>query len=241
MRITDRIARNHFDNGNEYFRIGRYADAAREFEHAFEIAHQNELLYNIAWAYETAGDLATAMSWYERFEQAGAPGMDRDVLRQRMNNLRARLPVAGASASPSPSPEPPPASPAPVASPVPPPTTYRYRQTTLNTVGPFALMGVGIVLGAVGIWQGAAWSGDNLAVSAANNGTRPWSVELGSAYARVGREGTAAWACGGLGVAAIVSGIVWLVARGPGERVFGTAVAFVPTADGAMLSIGGAM
>jgi hypothetical protein len=255
VRITDRIARNHFENGNEYFRLGRYADAAREFEHAFEISHQNELLYNVAWSYELAGDLTNALGWYERFQQAGAPGIGTDVLQQRMDALRSRIAASPSSTAPpsttnGESPAPTNAQPVtqtttagPTAPHQPPEVRYEYHQSTLNTVGPFVLMGVGAVFAGLTVWQGVAFGSDSSAVAAANNGTRPWSNMLGAQYSHVATEGTLTWVFGGVAVAAIASGVIWLVARGPGERIevraSRTNVFAAPVAQGAVVGLGG--
>ncbi len=248
VRITDRIARNHFENGNEYFRLGRYSEAAREFEHAYEISHQNELLYNVAWSYELAGDLRAALDWYGRFERAGAPGFGLDPLRERMANLRMRIPSAAPSESSSPPPREPSVTPvvAPRTQPIviAPTSEPRYRQTTLNTVGPFVASGVGAVFAGLAAWQGVMFLGDSNAIASVNDGRTRWSVDLSHRYDRTATEGTLAWVFGGASVAAIAAGVVWLVARGPGERIDAHArrrlVPLVtPLAQGAGIGVGG--
>jgi hypothetical protein len=222
VRITDRIARNHFENGSEYFRLGRYADAAREFEHAFETSHQNELLYNVAWSYELGGELQNALQWYQRFEQAGAPGFGLEPLHQRMANLRNRMPSSEPSASPSTAPQeasPPPVATVPVRAAQTRQPRYVYRQSMLNTVGPFVAIAVGAVFGGLAVWQGVSSAGDRSAVGDANAGQLPWSADLTARYGRIASEGTLAWVFGGIGAAAIAAGVVWIAARGPGERV----------------------
>jgi hypothetical protein len=254
LRIADRIARNHFENGNEYFRLGRYSDAAREFEHAFEISHQNELLYNVGWSYELAGDLPNALEWYQRFESAGAPGFGLEPLHQRMENLRNRMPSSEApSAAPSGSPSSAPeqngegARMAPVRPP--PPVReprFTYRRSTLDTVGPFVAIGVGAVFGGLAVWQGVSYAGDASALGDVNSGAQPWSQDLDARYGRIAREGTLAWTFGGIGVAAVAAGIVWIAARGPGERVELRSARrarpspfVLPTAGGVVAGVGG--
>ena len=259
-RIEDRIARNHFENGNEYFRIGRYADAAREFEHAFEISHQNELLYNIGWAYELAGDLPNAIAWYERFDQSGAPGMNRDVLRERVANLRTRTsaPAGTTSAAPSGAP----ASTPPVSSPTPGPTLsvesseppaasaappvgaahYEYRRSTIATIGPFVTIGAGVVLAGLGVWQGIAYGYDSGLVASWNAGQILYSPAVGAAHDRLTPELALTGVFVGLGGAAIVGGVLWHLLRGPGERVEVRAHASVfvaPAAAGVITGVGG--
>ena len=88
---TDEIARSHAENGGRYFQLGRYADAAREFQAAYELSQRPELLFNLARALENAGSDREALAAYERFEAAGSPGIEAANLRTRIEALRARL------------------------------------------------------------------------------------------------------------------------------------------------------
>lgn len=98
---TDEIARSHAENGGRYFQLGRYADAAHEFQAAYELSHRPELLFNLARALENAARDREALGAYERFEAAGSPGVDLANLRARIAALQARLPRTTAPTAPT--------------------------------------------------------------------------------------------------------------------------------------------
>lgn len=96
------IARSHYENGSRYYGIQRFAEAAREFQEAYDITHRTELLFNIGRAHEDAAmsevsdaqrpeHLRRALNAYENFLASGAPGVDRASLQARMAQIRARL------------------------------------------------------------------------------------------------------------------------------------------------------
>jgi tetratricopeptide (TPR) repeat protein len=212
LRIRNAIARNHFELGNNYFQISRYEDAAREFQAAYDITHQNELLFNIGRALEAAGNVQGALDAYQRFLDAGAPGFDRDTLRARMETLRQRLPQ---------------------------PPRRTYHHSTLNTAGPFVLLGGGVVLGGLALWQGLAANDHVSLVTRANNGEVAWNTEVATAYRSASGEITAAWVLGAAGGALAVGGTLWLALRGSGERREVVEAFVVPTPGGAAFGIGG--
>ena len=260
VRIMDRIAQNHFEAGNEYFQVARYDDAVREFQRAFEISHQTELLFNIARALEAAGDVRGALDAYQRFDQAGAPGFDRDVLHQRMDNLRARIPNASPAptggASDSHTSSAPPASPQPAttasASNSPPPAAsspppVQPATTPAASAAPHSIPIGGIVMLIAGVVVGAGggvvayfWSQDSNQVSQANAGALPWSAAVANSYSATGWEGPLAWTLGGVGLACIAVGAALLATGGSSERQPVHAF-FAPTQSGAVVGIGGAL
>ncbi len=104
--MFDEIARSHMENGGRYYQLGRYGDAAREFQAAYELLSRRrqrpELLFNLGRALENAGRDREAFDAYERFEAAGSPGIDPATLRSRIEAPSGRA-----------SREPPPRSPRP--------------------------------------------------------------------------------------------------------------------------------
>ncbi|MGE0784865.1 MAG: tol-pal system YbgF family protein [Sandaracinaceae bacterium] len=54
-------ARMHFRLGRAYYDSGRFAEAAREFETAYELSQRPALLHNMYVAYRDAGDVADAI------------------------------------------------------------------------------------------------------------------------------------------------------------------------------------
>lgn len=263
-RIMNQIARNHYEAGNAYYQVSRYEDAAREFQRAYEISRQPELLFNIGRALEAAGNIQGALDAYQRFDEAGAPGFDREVLRARMENLRTRLsttpttppptppessqttpstptPESSQNAAPAPPPSHAPSPPSSMATTVSPPaqphrTRVEYRHSTLNAIGPFATMGLGVATGVVGIVLGVL-SGQHPLVDQANMGMRPWDSEVDQQYRSAVGQNTAAWILGSAGITLVGGGALWFALRGPGER-HERIEAFI-TPSGAFVGIGG--
>ncbi|MCB9667607.1 MAG: hypothetical protein H6715_05780 [Myxococcales bacterium] len=56
LKNSDRLAQEHFDLGKGLFRVGRYHEAAGEFETAYQLSERAPLLYNIYIAARNAGD-----------------------------------------------------------------------------------------------------------------------------------------------------------------------------------------
>jgi hypothetical protein len=274
-RILDRIARNHFETGNEYFQVSRYEDAAREFQLAYEITHQAELLFNIGRALEAAGNIQGALDAYQRYDDAGAPGFDRDVLHERMENLRARMTAsaasgtgtsgtsgtgteqgasgtgaagaagatgagvgAGAGAAGSATTG---AAASGAAGTSAPRVRVVYRQSGINTVGPFVTMGVGVGLGAASLVFGLLAANGVGLVDHANQGTQAWDRNVNDAYTALPTQIALSWGLGIAGGAVFAGGLIWLAARGRGER-HEVPVAFVaPTEGGAVFGLRGAL
>ena len=83
-------ARRHFHRGAELYEGERYADAVREFETAKRIKSAPAFEFNIARCRDRLEEWGSAADGYERylFEVPNAP--ERDELRARIAELRAR-------------------------------------------------------------------------------------------------------------------------------------------------------
>src|SRR5256885_17265978 len=57
-------AKSHFDKGTSLFALGRYAEAAVEYERAFELKSDPALLYNAAQAHRLADSKQRALRLY---------------------------------------------------------------------------------------------------------------------------------------------------------------------------------
>ncbi len=114
-----RQARDQVVAGNELFKAGRFAEAAAEFEAAYQIIKRPELQYNVARCWERAGDRARAIAAFNKLlASAGEEPSSRPVVkmaRKGLERLQAQVePDAGAASSPAapaapPLPQPPPA------------------------------------------------------------------------------------------------------------------------------------
>jgi tetratricopeptide (TPR) repeat protein len=60
-------AREHFVKGTAHYDLGRYREAALEYEAAYEAKNEPSLLFNIGQAYRLAGDLPNALRAYKSF------------------------------------------------------------------------------------------------------------------------------------------------------------------------------
>jgi tetratricopeptide (TPR) repeat protein len=69
------VAREHYERGTTLYDLQRYAEAAHEYELAFEAKHAAALLFNIGQAYRLAGDLPKAIGAYRSYlrRTPGAP------------------------------------------------------------------------------------------------------------------------------------------------------------------------
>jgi hypothetical protein len=272
-RERDDLSRAHFRAGSRYFELRRFAEAAAEFERVFELSGQAALLYNAGRAWEAAGRPREALAAYERFAQSHTEGVDPAIVQESITALRTRVqqedqahaaanpqatsctePTASAavtatntsasaatsaSAGTSATATATAAGAGPLLSLQ---TRVRYEHNTPNMVGPWLCLGVGGVLGAMAVWQGLSSIADSARVRSATE----WSPQLTSSYFAARDEGTTALVLTGIGSAAIVGGVVWLVGRGRGEAheelVRTASVAIVPHGNGgASVVIGGAL
>jgi hypothetical protein len=188
-------AQSHYTIASQLYGTGRFAEAAGEFELAYQASHRTELLFNIARAWEDARNDERALDAYERFQRAGAPGVDGAQVTLRVQNLRARI-AARQAPPPRPPPPPPP--------PTPPPPTRSYT-------GPIVVLAAGgaMLLGAVPLWLTALGDFNDLALRCPERQCpSPADLTL--------RDGAATRALvgdvlGGLGAAAAVAGTAWLI------------------------------
>ena len=78
--------------GVEAFERGDIDEAIRLFRESHEVHHGHPYaLFNLGECYERLGDLAQAVDWFERYIAAtGDDAADREVVLERIRNLRAR-------------------------------------------------------------------------------------------------------------------------------------------------------
>ena len=89
--VGDEAARQHFEVGLTLFRIGRYGDAAREFEAAYHLSSRSVLLFNAYLAYRDAGDLPKAVETLRLFLQVEPNDPERDSLQVRLRAMEQSL------------------------------------------------------------------------------------------------------------------------------------------------------
>lgn len=89
-------AREAFDKAQRLFEAGSYAEAAAEFERAYEARNFPQFLFNIGAAYEKMGAYEKAASSYRRYLEADPDASDRVATEKRIAVLdKAAAEVAG--------------------------------------------------------------------------------------------------------------------------------------------------
>lgn len=104
-------ARRHFRAGIALVRDGRFLAAIEEFQSAYAILPNVNVLFNIARAYSDAGEFERALDYYGQYLQGDVP--DRAEVEATVRELRLRV----RERQPAPTPTPPPAAPAPESPP----------------------------------------------------------------------------------------------------------------------------
>lgn len=62
-----RAARQHFDDGSKLYDLGKFRQAAHEYEEAYQAKPDPALLFNIGQAYRAAGDATEAITAYKAY------------------------------------------------------------------------------------------------------------------------------------------------------------------------------
>src|SRR6184192_3593733 len=75
----DRLsAKEHFQKGTKYFDLGRFDEAIKEYEAAYEVKDEPVLLYNIAQAHRLAGHTRDAVYFYKSYLRRVPKASNRD-------------------------------------------------------------------------------------------------------------------------------------------------------------------
>jgi tetratricopeptide (TPR) repeat protein len=108
-RADGLTAKEHYQRGTAAYALGRYADAAQEYEKAFDLKPDPALLYNAAQAHRLAGNKQRALLLYQNYLRIyGSQVRNTDEVKRHIANLKAAI------ASDEQSQSSPPVSPAPL-------------------------------------------------------------------------------------------------------------------------------
>jgi hypothetical protein len=89
-------ARQHYQAGADYYAQGRYEKAIEEFEEAYRLDPTKHLiLYNVAQAYEKAGELKTAVERFERLLERDPETNKREASLEKIAKLKAQIAATG--------------------------------------------------------------------------------------------------------------------------------------------------
>jgi hypothetical protein len=108
-------ARKHYDRATAAFGLGRYAEAASEYEAAFRLRPDPALLYNCAQSYRLAGNRPRAIELYRNYVRLYGDAPNAEDARKHLANLELEMAAEKPVAPPAaPLPRPVTAPPGPV-------------------------------------------------------------------------------------------------------------------------------
>jgi len=81
-------ARDHYKRGSSLFDLGRFGEAAREFEAAYEAKNDPALLYNLGQAYRADGQYSKALVAYKAFLRKSDDASRRPDVEARITELQ---------------------------------------------------------------------------------------------------------------------------------------------------------
>jgi hypothetical protein len=125
-------AKDHYRKGTAAYNLGKYAEAAQEYELSYRATLDPALLFNVAQAYRLAGDKKKALTAYKSYLRSAPNGDKRELAEARVREIEAALnyedPFAGGPAAPT-------SNPAPAPTPAPEPTPA-YHPSVMEAVPP---------------------------------------------------------------------------------------------------------
>lgn len=88
---ADQVAREHFMRGRDAFSLGDFALAAREFDQAYQLSRRPQLLYNIGTAYERLHNWNEANIAFRRYLDEVPAAPDRAEVEARLRMIEVEL------------------------------------------------------------------------------------------------------------------------------------------------------
>jgi tetratricopeptide (TPR) repeat protein len=82
-------ARAHFQQGDTYFKLDKYANALQEFEKAYLAKQDASFLYNIAQCHRLMGNRVEAIRFYKRYIADAPTAANRPVAEKHIRDLEA--------------------------------------------------------------------------------------------------------------------------------------------------------
>ena len=224
------VAQQHYQAGERFFRDGQFDAAIVEFEAAFKLSGEPDMVYNLSRTCEKAGKLKEAIEYAARYQSLVVGTEEEERARRRVEFLRGRYSIEQAQPKPPeqqpaksaemtpPNPTPPaqanqppdPTQTAPSAPPSPPPPS-KARKVPSGAIGllagggALALAGVGLLAGAWATGNQARADGTTYAdwVALNDNGS---ALNIGGIVLSV------------VGGALAVGGAVWAIVPSRKER-----------------------
>lgn len=82
------VAREHFSKGTSLFDLGRYKEAAAEYEAAYQAKNDPALLFNIAQTYRLAGENTKAITAYRSYLRHVPKASNREEVKSKIAELQ---------------------------------------------------------------------------------------------------------------------------------------------------------
>src|SRR5688500_16104728 len=95
-------ARGHFLLGRAHVEAGRFAEAAEQFQRAYDISHRPQLLYNVFLSHRDAGNLPAAIAALRQYLVELPEVTDRPALEQRLRTMESLQAQRGGDDTPPP-------------------------------------------------------------------------------------------------------------------------------------------
>ena len=120
-------AKEHYNKGTSFYDLGRYDDAIKEFEAAYQLKNDPAFLYNLAQSYRQAGNHERALHFYKTYLRYVPKAANRADIEEKIKTeeqLAAQKGTGGGTTPPPVNTTPPPTNttPPPTNTTTPPPT-----------------------------------------------------------------------------------------------------------------------
>ena len=84
-------AKQHYKEGMRLYDLGRYIEAAKEYEHAFEAKDLPEFLYDAAQAYRLGQDYPAALRFYRSYLRRAPKAPNRDEVEAKIEEVQKAI------------------------------------------------------------------------------------------------------------------------------------------------------
>jgi tetratricopeptide (TPR) repeat protein len=95
-------AREHYEKGTKFYDIGKYDDAIREFEAAYEAKSDAAFIYNLAQSHRLAGHNTEALQLYRNYLRYAPRAPNRADIEERIRSLEKVVADHPSAAPPTP-------------------------------------------------------------------------------------------------------------------------------------------
>jgi tetratricopeptide (TPR) repeat protein len=91
-------AKEHYQRGTSFYDLGRYPEAIKEFEAAYQLKNDPAFLYNLAQSYRQVGDPDQALHFYRTYLRYVPKAPNRAEIEERITALEKQVAEKGTAA-----------------------------------------------------------------------------------------------------------------------------------------------